>query len=435
MMPRSRSLTRAGICTVLTLSLLMVVIWSVPQYTVAQVRIPFDGLKLVYFSETTQVVQEKTGIYANASITLLFHDVTSSTSKLDISVNGTLTQNGRQQKEQFNSTLDFPTDRDTLVLLRNGGQNNITIYAGSIGLAISNVLPGVTVDLTRSWNLHDRPLVKIPLGSFTAYRYRTSINSIPVAVSGISATANLDFYASYETNTQVLLSSEVWATVNGLQWEIAHTDLQSTNLLSAIGPSRCLIATATFGSDLAPPVQFLRDFRDQKIEKTFAGSNFMMVFNLWYYSFSPTIAQVIYASPQLRNVMQVLLYPLINILEVSATVFRAFRSQPELGALLTGLTATAMIAIVYLWIPSILICRRYRSVLRRALLPLILLLGVGILGLLIAESLLLSGLAAISAAMIVLSSLFLFAALPSLFTGRHSLHGLRSKLAQLSSEN
>jgi hypothetical protein len=435
MAPQSPSLVRGRICTVLTLSLLMIVILGAPQYAVAQLSIPFDGLRLVYFSETTRVVQEKTGTYAKAWITFVFHNVTVSTSRLDINVNGTLTQNGRQQNEEFNRTVDFPTDRDTLVFLRDGGQNNVTIYAGPIGVALSSFLPGVSVDLTRSWNLHDKPLVKISPGSFTAYRYHTSINSLPVTVSGINATADLDFYASYETNTQVLLSGEVWATVGGLQWEVAYTDLQSTNLLSAIGSSRCLIATATYGSDLAPPVQFLRDFRDQEVEKTFAGSNFMAVFNLWYYSFSPAIAQAIYASPRLRNAMQVLLYPLIIILEMSATIFTAFRSQSELAALLTGLAASAMIAIAYLWIPSILICRRYRNLVRRGLVPLLVLLDVGIFGLLIAEVLSVSGLAAVSSAMIVVSSLFFFAALPSLFIGRHILPGLCSKSTRLSSKN
>jgi peptide/nickel transport system substrate-binding protein len=44
----------------------------------------------------------------------------------------------------------------------------------------------------------------------------------------------------------------------------------------------CVIATATFGSELSPEVQFLRTFRDQKVMVTFAGSQFMVVFNASY---------------------------------------------------------------------------------------------------------------------------------------------------------
>ena len=52
----------------------------------------------------------------------------------------------------------------------------------------------------------------------------------------------------------------------------------------------CLIATATFGSELAPQVQKLREIRDNSLVLTKSGSSFMIGFNQIYYSFSPTIA-------------------------------------------------------------------------------------------------------------------------------------------------
>ena len=52
----------------------------------------------------------------------------------------------------------------------------------------------------------------------------------------------------------------------------------------------CLIATATFGSELAPQVQQLREIRDQKLMKTESGQLFLNSFNEFYYSFSPIIA-------------------------------------------------------------------------------------------------------------------------------------------------
>ena len=50
----------------------------------------------------------------------------------------------------------------------------------------------------------------------------------------------------------------------------------------------CLIATATFGSELAPQVQQLRELRDNTILETSSGMAFMTTFNQFYYSFSPT---------------------------------------------------------------------------------------------------------------------------------------------------
>jgi len=54
----------------------------------------------------------------------------------------------------------------------------------------------------------------------------------------------------------------------------------------------CLIATAAYGSELAPQVQFLREIRDSTIMSTTSGSTFMTGFNQLYYSFSPTIADM-----------------------------------------------------------------------------------------------------------------------------------------------
>ncbi len=54
----------------------------------------------------------------------------------------------------------------------------------------------------------------------------------------------------------------------------------------------CLIATATYGSELAPQVQQLRELRDNKLLQTKSGTTFMNSFNEFYYSFSPTIADL-----------------------------------------------------------------------------------------------------------------------------------------------
>ena len=52
----------------------------------------------------------------------------------------------------------------------------------------------------------------------------------------------------------------------------------------------CLIATAAYGTELAPQVQFLREIRDNTVMSTASGASFMTGFNQLYYSFSPTIA-------------------------------------------------------------------------------------------------------------------------------------------------
>lgn len=399
------------------LCLLLIVIFSPLILVFGQPRIPFDGLKLTYFSETTPTLQERTGIHAVSWITLFFHNVSATSSKMDIYVNATMTQDNQQQAEKFNLTVDFPTNRDTLIFLRDGEEENLTIYAGPSGLAIPS-FPGLAVDLTRSWNLHDKPLIRTPLGAFSGYRYHTAVKSIQLPSGG---TLDLDFYAFYETNTQVLMTGEVWATLNGSSAMIANTEIRGANVFSTQGPSPCLIATATYGSDLAPEVQFLRDFRDQKLDRTFAGYNFMIAFNTWYYSFSPWVANTIHVSWQLQSPMRTLLYPLITILKVSAVLFDVFSFQPELAAVMAGLVSSGLLGIFYLWIPSIIICKRYKNGVKRTVKPLTAILGGAAIGVAVSEVFANSLLAGASSVALVLANLFLFAALPSIFSDRDSV--------------
>ena len=110
----------------------------------------------------------------------------------------------------------------------------------------------------------------------------------------------------------------------------------------------CVIATATYGSELAPEVCFLREFRDKIVLRTFLGSCFMKAFNAWYYSFSPKLASLISRSLLLRGFMRFLLYPLIGIMHVSALTYQTFSFNQEFGVLIAGFVASFLIGITYL---------------------------------------------------------------------------------------
>jgi len=109
----------------------------------------------------------------------------------------------------------------------------------------------------------------------------------------------------------------------------------------------CVIATATYGSELSPEVQFLRGFRDGVVMSTFSGSQFMRVFNAWYYSFSPYLAEFISTNPTLRSAAKAVLYPLLGILYLTAEVYSALSFSPELGVIVSGAFASALIGLVY----------------------------------------------------------------------------------------
>jgi hypothetical protein len=78
----------------------------------------------------------------------------------------------------------------------------------------------------------------------------------------------------------------------------------------------CLIATAAFGSEMAPQVQFLRELRDNTILQTESGTSFMAGFNQFYYSFSPVIADYERENPAFKEAVKITLTPLLTSLSL-----------------------------------------------------------------------------------------------------------------------
>ena len=76
----------------------------------------------------------------------------------------------------------------------------------------------------------------------------------------------------------------------------------------------CLIATAAFGSELSPQVQFLREIRDNTVLQTESGTNFMAGFNQFYYSFSPAVADYERENPTFKEAVKLTLTPMLTSL-------------------------------------------------------------------------------------------------------------------------
>jgi len=78
----------------------------------------------------------------------------------------------------------------------------------------------------------------------------------------------------------------------------------------------CLIATATYDSEMAYQVQQLRELRDNTILKTKSGMAFMTSFNQFYYSFSPTVADFEREHPIFKEVTKMALTPMLSSLSL-----------------------------------------------------------------------------------------------------------------------
>ena len=112
-----------------------------------------------------------------------------------------------------------------------------------------------------------------------------------------------------------LFGSESSVSKNDLAFSIGDYSVDDIEIkeVEASGGG-CLIATATFGSEMAPQVQFLREIRDNTVLQTESGTSFMAGFNQFYYSFSPAIADYERENPAFKEAVKITLTPLLTSL-------------------------------------------------------------------------------------------------------------------------
>ena len=113
----------------------------------------------------------------------------------------------------------------------------------------------------------------------------------------------------------------------------------------------CLIATATYGSELAPQVQQLREIRDNTILSTKSGIAFMSGFNQFYYSFSPAIADLERENPIFKEAVKITLTPLL----ASLSIFNHVDVDSEVSVLGYGISLILLNIGMYFAGPAIII--------------------------------------------------------------------------------
>ena len=111
----------------------------------------------------------------------------------------------------------------------------------------------------------------------------------------------------------------------------------------------CLIATAAYGSEMAPQVQLLREIRDNQLMNTESGSAFMGAFNEAYYSFSPYIADMERENPMFKEAVKLAITPMISSLSLMEN------ANSESEVLSIGISVIALNLGMYLGVPAIVI--------------------------------------------------------------------------------
>jgi len=111
----------------------------------------------------------------------------------------------------------------------------------------------------------------------------------------------------------------------------------------------CLIATATYGSELAPQVQQLRELRNNQLLQTESGTAFMGTFNDIYYSFSPIIADYERENPYFKEAAKLAITPMISSLSLMEN------AESESEVLSIGISVIVLNLGMYLGAPAIVI--------------------------------------------------------------------------------
>ncbi len=108
----------------------------------------------------------------------------------------------------------------------------------------------------------------------------------------------------------------------------------------------CLIATAAYGTELAPQVQLLREIRDNTVMGTASGALFMTGFNQLYYSFSPYIADMQRENAMLNKAVKLSIAPMIASLSIMGMA-----DNSEQSVALWGLSVIMLNVLMYAMAP------------------------------------------------------------------------------------
>ncbi|MEJ2260730.1 MAG: PQQ-dependent sugar dehydrogenase [Nitrosopumilaceae archaeon] len=109
----------------------------------------------------------------------------------------------------------------------------------------------------------------------------------------------------------------------------------------------CLIATASYGSELSPQVQKLREIRDNALLQTESGSAFMESFNNFYYSFSPVVADYEREHPLFKESVKLTITPMI----VSLSLLNYVSMDSEAEVLGYGISLILLNMGMYVGVP------------------------------------------------------------------------------------
>jgi len=225
---------------------------------------------------------------------------------------------GLEQEFSCNPCFDPPVATIAaggVIKFVNNDQSKHTFTAGSVDNWMGTIFDSGLLEPGQSYTTPELEVGEYPY-----------FDMIHPWMTGLIVVEEIHSEAVEETHTEVaeeIHTEEAAEETHTEEAEETHDDLSNLEetmqeTTQEAGSSEegggCLIATAAFGSEMAPQVQFLRELRDNTVLQTQSGTSFMTGFNQFYYSFSPAVADLERENPAFKETVKLTLTPLLTSL-------------------------------------------------------------------------------------------------------------------------
>lgn len=238
------------------------------------------------------------------------------------------------------------------VLSINGFDSPITILTSWLGATPSGVATTISPHLAP--NSGGQAISQLAIATNTT----ASPGSFTIRVTGTSTSVGHSVSTDIVVNI-IPQQNSVPQTETTTTMTTQSSSTSSTTFSLPPQPTSCVVSSSTAGSSLAPLVQKLRIFRDKDIMRSESGRAFMMLFNSWYYSFSPQASAYLDTHPRQRELTGAFLFPMLILLDTTYKIYSvtSLFAGVEISAIVAGIFAASLAGLVYL-APIVIVCRR-----------------------------------------------------------------------------
>ncbi|MBT3474240.1 MAG: tetratricopeptide repeat protein [Thaumarchaeota archaeon] len=190
-----------------------------------------------------------------------------------------------------------------------------------------------------------RDAVKMDLSA--AYLELKEYDKALEQMKGLENHENYDDYFTFAQNELAKINPSIQCGEGTIE-KNGKCIVDTSNQKSSKGGG-CLIATATYGSEMANEVQQLRELRDNQLLQTEFGTAFMGMFNDIYYSFSPIIADYERENPYFKEAVKLAITPMISSLSLMEN------AESESEVLGIGISVIMLNLGMYFGVPAVVV--------------------------------------------------------------------------------